>query len=1254
MRKNLDPLDNKNTANYSTNYKERLDGTAEWLFEVDLYQRWETEPSAARALWICGPPGCGKSVLAGSIITRLQEPLDHTRKANVLYSYCTHDANAGLQAFDVLRTFVYDLALADAVFAQNLCITLQRHGVWGNHSLRDVMSFELFWTVCTHVIVESPTALASMTWVIDGVDEIEQRDRDLLVNVVEDLLKSMPGFRVLLLSRNEYDVRRRLSFLRPIEIKVTENTNGRDLQHYISDRVERWGALGSASLKQKVRDSLNSKAGGIFLWVKLVVDELEHLHDLNEVETTLARLPGSMKDLYNTVFRRISDRLNAAELSIFRGIMIWATLARKSLYLSQLASALSPLGTFSGDSLRHSIPRLCGSLVTIEEHETNQEYNRVRLLHASLADYLVAQDAQCEHALSLGQAHAAMVKSCLQQLRAVSQSPLFYPIKESVQYKLSTYHSGKLVASTDSFGEPSVIDPDSFTDESSTSNIIFPYVEKQYPMFSYARNNCAYHMEQSTAEFKAGESVARDFEDFVFNAGPAMLIWLTMNQRKWKRDVTKGLVKQLLAFCQKMRGSACMAIHVVKDVALQILRHDASGWLLRLRKMRGYDDLDDSTNQALGMNMDVEFIADARESALSPCSTSINITAGDENLSSLQPYLDICGVRLPQHQSLQTLLCSTEDDRQALFACIAHSVQIDQNRWLLTFFGHALCQLGHIEWLSQFLYCLDGQPPLNTKLLEMKAQLLFSAARYTDAADLYSEISGFEPTRWDLKEIIIAALCLNGQRDKASRILENYHTGFLVDSQHDCPHAWVEERRAQLSSEDGNLQQELAICTDGIAKYPDWFNFWERKQNILARFLDCDALVRCLQAAQQRPRLELRASKQLNGHLLKKKRYQLALEEASYAIERFPKCYEANELLWRCWLRSPAPFKDKVLNKLRDLTKCANPYWISLVYYAKACIQLGQHEEAVEVCLASININGSNVLPIYFAAKAYDALDRPEAALDLLCSASLIKHWKLDPTYSYIARLARRLERWEELENVLLYLKKSKGEAFPNDEALAYAYLRRGKFSECQNLCQERLASLTMIDEAGRRSEKQDSNKDDEAEKKEQSVLRLKSMIGLALGCQGQTQAALEQIYRCTSGEPSLWYLCGGDFRQEDQLALASFCIDAGLQDNLDPQQATEKADVSVLRHKHWTCDRCKTKDFKCIGYMSVETKNLDICAPCLEEAQKDGTGIGRWLKCPSSAYPRLKIWYENGEKKRGLISNAIDDLPPAEIIEMT
>jgi hypothetical protein len=85
--------------------KQRHEDTGKWFLESDAYGQWKTTPHAF--LWLHARPGCGKTILASTIIEDLQKLQAEYR--TILYFYFTFTDNEKQTPESMLRSFVYQM-----------------------------------------------------------------------------------------------------------------------------------------------------------------------------------------------------------------------------------------------------------------------------------------------------------------------------------------------------------------------------------------------------------------------------------------------------------------------------------------------------------------------------------------------------------------------------------------------------------------------------------------------------------------------------------------------------------------------------------------------------------------------------------------------------------------------------------------------------------------------------------------------------------------------------------------------------------------------------------------------------------------------------------------------------------------------------------------------------------------------------------------------------------------------------------------
>lgn len=87
------------------------DETSTWILEESRYKNWLSGASAF--LWLCGPPGCGKSVTASVIAQKLRQTYDDESTSRsrtfVSIAYIFKNDETKRDALSILRTFAWHL-----------------------------------------------------------------------------------------------------------------------------------------------------------------------------------------------------------------------------------------------------------------------------------------------------------------------------------------------------------------------------------------------------------------------------------------------------------------------------------------------------------------------------------------------------------------------------------------------------------------------------------------------------------------------------------------------------------------------------------------------------------------------------------------------------------------------------------------------------------------------------------------------------------------------------------------------------------------------------------------------------------------------------------------------------------------------------------------------------------------------------------------------------------------------------------------
>lgn len=319
---------------YEKAIKGRQDGTCEWIFERGEFQNWKDPTFPAKILWIHGIPGAGKTYLSAKIV----ETLIH--EADTAVAYFFYNIEVGQNTETIIRSWISQLAFQRPDILGKIKALKERPQVTERPTESELWG----------VIQQALDSLGPCYLVIDGLDEAVLRDEFLrfLTGVSASALSSV---RFLIVSRNEADIRSALLSRNPgiaVEYKIVEADNLPDIKAFVRSvvaEVEERMELDEdededCALSTSVSETLLSKSGGMFLWVRLVRDALKSCQTTEDVEETLKGLPEGLDAVYERVLERL-DSLPDAHKKRAIQILRWALFARRPLTVDQLVGVLA-------------------------------------------------------------------------------------------------------------------------------------------------------------------------------------------------------------------------------------------------------------------------------------------------------------------------------------------------------------------------------------------------------------------------------------------------------------------------------------------------------------------------------------------------------------------------------------------------------------------------------------------------------------------------------------------------------------------------------------------------------------------------------------------------------------------------------------------------------------------------------------------------------------------------------------------------
>lgn len=275
--------------------------------------------------------------------------------------------------------------------------------------------------------------------IVDAIDEADQDEREDILNSLARLVSLAPSIRVLITGRPDEDIVAWVekssgisSFSQAIsEVKIPDAAAAQDIETYIDSRILRSSKLRHPAVAQQIKRDVIARAERMFLYVRLMLDELEIESSVGAVRLRLEKFPRSLND-YETVFRRISNDTDSAR-ELAQNLLAWVTTSYEPMHIDTVlvalqSQALSKIPSVGGptkddvdevsllDPLKQ-IRSICFPLLEVTESGI------VQLVHCSVAAYILntgmsahpEQDSSL--LLTLTQASQEIALACIHFLR---------------------------------------------------------------------------------------------------------------------------------------------------------------------------------------------------------------------------------------------------------------------------------------------------------------------------------------------------------------------------------------------------------------------------------------------------------------------------------------------------------------------------------------------------------------------------------------------------------------------------------------------------------------------------------------------------------------------------------------------------------------------------------------------------------------------------------------------------------------------
>ena len=373
------------------NIKAALKKTCEWFRTDDYYLRW-LDPACYSDhhgfLWISGKPGSGKSTLMKFLLSDVVKTASRQPETAVVsFFFNARGTELEKSTLGLYRSLLFQI------------LTKFSDLQWLVDSQQDVDSYHTLDTLQT-LFQNTVGALQHRKLIcfIDALDECDEEQVTTMIELFEELGETAEvngtQFYICLSSRHYPHVE-----IQPCLRRTLEDQPGHtaDIEKYVSAKLR------PASRNDKVSTEISSlileKAGGVFMWVVLVIDILnKELRDggVTTIKKHLQSLPSGLTDLFRQVILRDSAKNDSLLLCIQ-----WILFAKRPLRVEEYYYALHS-GLDQGDEVLLArdpdfVTREYMNLFVTSSSKGLAEVTRtkkaiVQFIHESVRDFLLKED----------------------------------------------------------------------------------------------------------------------------------------------------------------------------------------------------------------------------------------------------------------------------------------------------------------------------------------------------------------------------------------------------------------------------------------------------------------------------------------------------------------------------------------------------------------------------------------------------------------------------------------------------------------------------------------------------------------------------------------------------------------------------------------------------------------------------------------------------------------------------------------------
>ncbi|KAI9677233.1 MAG: hypothetical protein M1822_008182 [Bathelium mastoideum] len=402
------------------NVSPALSSTCLWVFEQAEFLDWRHArrlPDHLGFLWLKGKPGSGKSTIMKTVYDQMKK--ENLHDAVIAYFFNARASNhLEKSSLGMYRSLIHQILIAlprlQGDFLEHFFAKIEQGDIkeWTANELQNYLVH------ITKSYDGRPLAIF-----VDALDEGQENDIRDMITFLQELgqiaVHHKTSLQICLSSRHYPHISIKHGIMLTLEGQPGHDN---DIATYVSTRLK----ADDNSLTEELKIRICRKAAGVFLWVILVVQILNKLHDHGRVEAISQRLdeiPANMDDLFAEILTKDTENIPDSILLLQWILFAKRPLSPVELYLAVKTGSTSASLDESDDRLpsTRTINRFILSCSKGLTEVTKSKPPVVQFIHETVNHFLLQKNALAVLQPDLGKhllaiSHHELMQCCFQYL----------------------------------------------------------------------------------------------------------------------------------------------------------------------------------------------------------------------------------------------------------------------------------------------------------------------------------------------------------------------------------------------------------------------------------------------------------------------------------------------------------------------------------------------------------------------------------------------------------------------------------------------------------------------------------------------------------------------------------------------------------------------------------------------------------------------------------------------------------------------